>query len=267
MARGFDEQSGFYTGGLDHYTHIKDAGPSSSIHGFDWHVNQTSTKAKEYIGKYSGNLVRDDAIDYIQRRANLGAGASPFFLYLPFQEAHSPYQVDQRYKDMYPHLASKPESQALAGMITHTDDMVEDIVQTLKSTGLYENTIIVFSSDNGGIGGQDKLTPDAKPFDDVYIDRNYPFRGQKREVRYGGFTHRFPDKLFSYSLSCVITAWLAPCTLRVEKLCSLRSSNWYLSCRYCCSSGTVTLNKSKIIATKSGLFGQNSITTLTLEIP
>ena len=113
----------------------------------------------------SGNLVRDNAIDYIQRRAKLGADAPPFFLYLPFQEAHSPYQAPQKYKDMYPHLASKPESQNLAGMITHTDDMVEDIVQTLKSTGVYENTIIIFSSDNGGIGGQDKLSPlDKGPF-------------------------------------------------------------------------------------------------------
>ena len=114
---------------------------------------------------YSGNLVRDNAIDYIQRKAKLGADAPPFFLYLPFQEAHSPYQAPQKYKDMYPHLASKPESQNLAGMITHTDDMVEDIVQTLKRTGVYENTIIIFSSDNGGIGGQDKLSPlDKGPF-------------------------------------------------------------------------------------------------------
>merc|ERR1719323_2418159 len=100
--------------------------PVGSIEVYDWHVNQTI--AEQYRGQYSGNLVKDNAIDYIQRRAKLGADAPPFFLYLPFQEAHSPYQAPKKYRDMYPHLASKPESQNLAGMITHTDDMVEDIV-------------------------------------------------------------------------------------------------------------------------------------------
>ena len=212
MARGFDEQSGFYTGAVDHYTHLR---VEDSPQGYDWHVNQTFSK--ECIGKYSGNLVRDNAVDYIQRQAKLGEDAPPFFLYLPFQEAHSPYQVDQKYKDMYPHLASKPETQALAGMITHTDDMVEDIVQALKSTGLYENTIIIFSSDNGGIGGQDHLTQAAKPFDDSYIDCNYPFRGQKREiyeggVRVAGFVHSplLPDKVRGTTLHEIVhvTDWV-----------------------------------------------------------
>ena len=160
-------------------------------------------------------------------------------------------------------------------MITHTDDMVEDIVQALKSTGLYENTIIIFSSDNGGIGGQgpdsiekfclsfglknslrfhfdsgtclnyqlresqaktqvifqgkiqaeifllnypqDHLTQAAKPFDDSYIDRNYPFRGQKREVyeggvRVAGFVHSplLPDKVRGTTLHEVVhvTDWV-----------------------------------------------------------
>ena len=86
-------------------------------------------------------------------------------------------------------------------MITHTDAMVGDIVRALKTTGLYEKTIIIFSSDNGGPGGQDGLTPKSKPFDPAYIDRNFPFRGQKLEIYEGGirvpgFVHSalLPDK-------------------------------------------------------------------------
>ena len=105
MARGFDEQSGLYNGAGDHYEHLYLRDPNA----YDWHVNQTFSK--EAIGRYSGDLVRDDAVDFITRQASRGEGAAPFFLYLPFQEAHEPYQVDQKYKDMYPHLASMPETQ------------------------------------------------------------------------------------------------------------------------------------------------------------
>ena len=48
---------------------------------------------------------------------------------VPFQECHSPFQVDQLYKDMYPQLADSPVRQALAGMVTHTDEMIGDIVR------------------------------------------------------------------------------------------------------------------------------------------
>ena len=48
---------------------------------------------------------------------------------MPFQECHSPFQVDQLYKDMYPQLAGSPVRQALAGMVTHTDEMIGDIVR------------------------------------------------------------------------------------------------------------------------------------------
>ena len=127
--------------------------------------------------------MRENAVAYIQRQKGI---SSPFFLYVPFQEAHSPDQVDQKYKDLYPALQSTPQNQALAGMITHTDEMVGDIVAALNASGLYENTIIVFSSDNGGPGGQDMLIPRPQRFDPNYLDRNWPFRGQKHELYEGG---------------------------------------------------------------------------------
>ena len=74
--------------------------------------------------------------------------------------------------------------------------MVGDIVNVLRSTGLYDNTIIIFSSDNGGPGHMDDLGNSAKVsrFDPNYLERNYPFRGQKHElyeggVRVPGFVH------------------------------------------------------------------------------
>ena len=46
---------------------------------------------------YAGNLVRDDAVAFI---ANATRDDAPFFLYLPFQECHSPFQVTQNYSDL-----------------------------------------------------------------------------------------------------------------------------------------------------------------------
>ena len=57
--------------------------------GYDWHRNQTTDWTLE--GQYSGDLVRDNAVSFIRERSL--EPHVPFFLYVPFQEAHSPYQV------------------------------------------------------------------------------------------------------------------------------------------------------------------------------
>jgi len=146
-------------------------------------------------GKYSGELVRDDAIAFIEEMARAN-GTKPLFLYIPFQEAHSPYQVSKEYREMYPELSGKLDGQNLAGMLTHNDRMIGDIFASLTSTGLMQNTILVFSTDNGGPGGQDKdEVPSPSRFDSVVIERNYPFRGQKHEIYEGGV--RAPGFIYS----------------------------------------------------------------------
>jgi arylsulfatase B len=87
--RGFGSTAGIVNAEADHYTHVIGG-------GYDWHVNGTTAYSKN--GTYSGKLVRDDAVAFIQ-----GAGrtaGTPFFLYLPFQECHAPFQVDKQYADL-----------------------------------------------------------------------------------------------------------------------------------------------------------------------
>ena len=57
-------------------------------------------------------------------------------------------QVDQQYSDLYPDLG--PEMKNLCGMVTHTDAMIGDIVDELNTTGLLDNTVLIFMGDNGG---------------------------------------------------------------------------------------------------------------------
>lgn len=93
--------------------------------------------------------------------------ASPFFLYLPWQAVHSPYDLPTDTS-----LGACPESNStIMQMICDADAWMGKIVQTLKERGLWENTLMVYSADNGGIGD----------------GNNYPLRGEKATDFDGGF--------------------------------------------------------------------------------
>merc|ERR1712018_415635 len=74
---------------------------------------------------------------------------TPLFLYLPFQDVHSPLQVPDEYLELYPEVKNEARRKLLA-KASALDDAIGQIISALKSNGLYENSIIVFTSDNGG---------------------------------------------------------------------------------------------------------------------
>ena len=126
MSRGFDAQLGLYNALGDHWKHTLGS-------GYDWHSNQTIDFSA--AGVYSGELIRNAAVKFLEQHS-AAEPKQPFFLYLPFQEAHSPYQAPKQYADMYPELSAYPEQQNLAGMVTHTGacgftDACDDPVQML----------------------------------------------------------------------------------------------------------------------------------------
>ncbi|KAK4315305.1 hypothetical protein Pmani_013476 [Petrolisthes manimaculis] len=155
--RGFHTFYGFYQGNQDHYTHI--AGD-----GYDFHDGDAV--AWEANGNYSSIIYADRAVEIIQEQQNK---QSPFFLYIAFQNVHDPLQVPQEYLDLYPGEVD-PDRRALLGMVSAMDDAVGRVVETLRSTGLADNTLIVFSSDNGG------TSPGV----------NLPLRGYKGSLWEGG---------------------------------------------------------------------------------
>jgi hypothetical protein len=74
-------------------------------------------------------------------------------------------------------------------MITHTDEMIGDIMDTLRSTGVYNNTVVICSSDNGGPTidyGHGYGNGPVTRFDMKHSERNWPLRGQKHEIFEGG---------------------------------------------------------------------------------
>jgi len=131
-ARGFDHQYGHYFGALDYFTHLRDG-------THDWYRDDVELKEEGY----STHLLTKEACRLIEAQDK----AKPLFLYVPFNGVHSPMQVPDSYLAPYGEL-SGPRLQ-LAGMLAAVDEGIGQIVAALESAGMRENTLIVFSSDNG----------------------------------------------------------------------------------------------------------------------
>ena len=124
----------------------------------------------EANGTYSTTLFQRRAVDIIRGQDS----SKPLFLYVPFQSVHAPLQVPKVYQDLYRDKVADEARQKYLGMVTAMDDAVGNITQALKESGLYDNTIIVFFSDNGG--------PSASGFG----ANNWPLRQGKGHVFEGG---------------------------------------------------------------------------------
>lgn len=154
--RGFDHQYGHYNGALDYNTHDRDG-------GHDWHRDDKESRDEGY----STHLVAKEAARLVAEHDP----ARPLFLYVPFNAVHAPHQVPEKYKEPYKDL---PEPRrTYAGMLAALDEGVGEIKAAIDAKGLAENTLIVFSSDNGG-PNPGKVTS------------NGPLRGAKGTLFEGG---------------------------------------------------------------------------------
>jgi len=132
-ARGFDHQYGHFFGMLDYYTHER-------MNKLDWFRNGEPLKEEGY----TTHLITAEACKVIAETGN----DKPLFLYVPFNGVHSPFQVPDNYLKPYANL--KGNRQKLAGMLAAVDEAISKIEDALRKSGRLENTLIVFSSDNGG---------------------------------------------------------------------------------------------------------------------
>ena len=131
--RGFDHQYGHYNGNIDYVSHERDG-------GFDWHRDDRVNHDEGY----STHLIAREAVRLIKEKS----ADQPLFLYVPFNAVHAPHQVPEQYKKPYAALAEPRRT--YAGMVAAEDEAVGQIVAALEAKGLRQNTLIVWSSDNGG---------------------------------------------------------------------------------------------------------------------
>jgi arylsulfatase A-like enzyme len=154
--RGFDHQYGHMFGALDYFTHIRDGKP-------DWYRDDKPLEEEGYtthlLAKEACRLIREQPV------------GKPLFLYVPFNGVHAPYQVPPQYQQAFPNLTGN--RQTMAAMLAAVDEAIGQIIAALDEKGLRKNTLIIFSSDNGGPG------PGR-------VSRNTPLRAGKGTIYEGG---------------------------------------------------------------------------------
>ncbi len=131
--RGFDHQYGHMFGAIDYFTHKRDGKQ-------DWYRDDKPIDEEGY----STHLVAKEACRIIKNKS----ADKPLFLYVPFNGIHGPHQVPESYKEPYKDLPKL--RQTIAGMLSAVDEAVGQIDAALIEAGLRKNTLILFSSDNGG---------------------------------------------------------------------------------------------------------------------
>jgi len=167
--RGFDYFHGFLGDMMDdYYKHRR--------HGNNY-MRLASREAGSLNDKeihpegHATDLFTQWAIDYIRRRSG---SRQPFFLYLAYNAPHTPIQPPadwlQRIRDRQPDISNKRAK--LVALIEHLDDGIGRVITALKQSGLNNNTLLIFTSDNGG-----QLNVGAN---------NGPLRAGKQDMYEGG---------------------------------------------------------------------------------
>ena len=171
--KGFDEFVGFVSGNIDYFAHT------------DRLENHDLWRGEEEIfsDRYFTDLIGDEAVDFIRRHAR-----EPFFLYLPFNAPHDPFQGPEHRDTAGDQRVTRVVNRkrtVLKSMVESMDANIGRILDSLDAEGLAEETAVFFMSDNGGV---------------PVVSTNTPFRGYKTTLWEGGirspfyarWTGRFP---------------------------------------------------------------------------
>jgi len=173
LYRGFDDFFGYYLGGQNYDSHRNSKGLDLRNDYFDENGKFVDELRWDLDGRYSAELYSEHTVDLINK---LKSQEDPFFIYLAYQSVHAPHMVPQRYLDQFSSHITDEKEKVFAAMVSSMDEGIGNITTALESTGLADNTIIVFSSDNGGnVNCVGKVT-----------SSNYPYRGGKRALYEGG---------------------------------------------------------------------------------
>ncbi|HSC67537.1 MAG TPA: sulfatase-like hydrolase/transferase [Cellvibrio sp.] len=163
LKSGYDIFFGNYGGALDYFTHKTNVGPDAKEGLFEGEV------PVEKVGYYT-DLIADRAVEYI----NTQDKNNPFLLSLHFTAPHWPWEgpddeaVAQQIKSLFHYEGGSLET--YAKMVQSLDSAVGRVLKSLEVNGQAKNTIVIFTSDNGG-----------ERFSDTW-----PFTGQKTELLEGG---------------------------------------------------------------------------------
>jgi arylsulfatase A-like enzyme len=174
---GFDHGYGTLTGAADPWTHKYRRGPFEDTWHRDGKIFTEAGNATE--------LIAAEAVRRIEERR------SPWLVYVPFHAVHTPVDAPDEFKRLYDGVkfhddpAKQDSRLRMAAMVSQLDAKVGEFVAALERTGQRDNTLIIFTSDNGGIESlQNAYVGDVghSPLN----SENDPLRGQKATLYEGG---------------------------------------------------------------------------------
>lgn len=172
---GFEHAYGSLAGGVNPWGHYYKKGPYSET----WHRHGKLLKESGHVT----DLLTQEAIDWIQSRDE-----RPFFLYVPFTAVHLPIDEPKQWLDRVPAHVTGDVARQYAACTMHLDDSVARILAALREKHFVDNTLVVFTSDNGGSTAENNDT--RYPFRTYPQGRlpgdNRPLRGKKGDVYEGG---------------------------------------------------------------------------------
>lgn len=153
MQQGFMHQYGHYAWGIDYYTKTIEHNAPARYAVYDWHRNGQPIWE---VG-YTTDLIAAETERVIAAQRS----DRPFFLYIPFNAVHGPLNEPPRYADRY---------DVRSAMLKCLDDAIGKILKALDAHGFRDNTLVVFTNDNGP----------------VLEEMSRPFRGTKNTTFEGG---------------------------------------------------------------------------------
>lgn len=178
LQRGFDSFAGFLQGWENHFTQQQVFPPGTRPNGgqgptpydagspVDFYVDNAPAYGRN--GTYGAYTFTAHAVSAIKSHDV----TVPFFLYMAYQNTHTPLQVPEHYRPAFAPPHNTSDKSMIFGMVACMDESVRNITTALADRGMFERTLLVWSTDNGGHLGNGQ--------------NNYPLRGGKTTEFDGG---------------------------------------------------------------------------------
>ena len=198
IERGFDSYFGYFQGEQFYYNHTMEMPgyvPNYLNGGFDfWKDKNVYWDA---IGNYSTDLYRNATIEILEKyansnsnkneKSNVSKDSKPFFIYLAFQTVHQPIEKPPKSYDTClknTENVNGMRRQTYCNKVVYLDETIGVLISKLKELNLYDNTLIGFTTDNGGMPHW--LNGTSQYIMAVSWGCNWPFRGGKATLFEGG---------------------------------------------------------------------------------